>query len=66
MERPVLLMDILENKWNTKLHYMDCEAEAMITRIYYEFKTGLESSVNLEEYDLVDEKIPWKKKIAYP
>ena len=37
---------------------MDCEAEAMITRIYYEFKTGLESSVNLEEYDLVDEKIP--------
>ena len=36
---------------NTKLYYLDCEAEAIITRVYYEFQNGLESSVNLEEYE---------------
>ena len=33
-------------KRNTKLYYMDCEAEAIITRVYYEFRNGLEPSIS--------------------
>ena len=35
---------------------MDCEAEAIITRVYYEFQNGLEPSI-----DLVDWKEPSKE-----
>ena len=35
---------------------MDCEAEAIITRVYYEFQNALEPSI-----DLVDEKEPSKE-----
>ena len=39
---------------------MDCEAEAIITRVYYKFQNGLESSIDVS--DLVDEKEKKKKK----
>ena len=38
---------------------MDCEAEAIITRVYYEFQNGLEPSIDVS--DLVDEKDPPKE-----
>ena len=38
---------------------MDCEAEAIITRVYYEFQNGLEPSIDVS--DLVDEKEPSKE-----
>ena len=38
---------------------MDCEAEAIITRVYYKFQNGLESSIDVS--DLVDEKEPSKE-----
>ena len=44
---------------------MDCEAEAIITRVNYEFQNGLEPSIDVS--DLVDEKDPPKeehKKVA--
>ena len=37
---------------------MDCEAEAIITRVYYEFQNGLGPSTYVS--DLVDEKEPSK------
>ena len=38
---------------------MDCEAKAIITRVYYEFQNGLETSIDVS--DLVDEKEPSKE-----
>ena len=36
---------------------MDCEEEAIITRVYYEFQNGLEPSIDVAGVsDLVDEK----------
>ena len=50
---------------------MDCEAEAIITRVYYEFQNGLEPSIDVAQAarqasgagvsDLVDEKEPSKE-----
>ena len=39
----------VSKKWNAKLHYMDCEAEAIITRVYYEFRNGLEPSIDVAQ-----------------
>ena len=41
---------------------MDCEAEAIITLVYYEFQNGLEPSIDVSDLEKEPPKEPSKEK----